>query len=291
MDHSPREATRNEVAAEESSDAASAASIVALTAALGDPTRREIYFFTREHPGVTVGEVAEHYRLHPNVARHHLEKLTASGYLEVRLGAEGPRQGLGRPGAGRPAKHYQASPDAGLLPNSPHRDELLGALLSRALSLLDPCIAEEMAAAVGEEYGRSLAARIAPGGSARSITSALETVVRALTAQGFAAHARTETDGLAVVRDHCPFGALALENPVICAVDRGMVQGLMAALCADPVPVRLSSRARGAAACSSIALGPNEAQGAREPRGERALAARSSRAGTVRASRPATVPA
>lgn len=291
MDRGPRGATRSGVGAEESADAASAASIVALTAALGDPTRREIYFFTRGHPGTTAGEVAEHYRLHPNVARHHLEKLTASGYLEVHLGAEGPREGVGRPGAGRPAKHYQASPDAGLLPNSPHRDELLGALLSRALSLLDPCIAEEMAAAVGEEYGRSLAARIAPGGSARSITSALETVVRALTAQGFAAHARTETDGLAVVRDHCPFGALALENPVICAVDRGMVQGLMGALCADPVPVRLSSRARGAAACTSVTLGADEARGAGDPRGERELTRRSARASGARASRPATVPA
>ena len=65
-------------------DAEFSAAVVAVTSAFGDPTRRQIYLFARERAdGVTAGEVAEHFALHPNVARHHLDKLAAGGYLEV----------------------------------------------------------------------------------------------------------------------------------------------------------------------------------------------------------------
>ena len=52
------------------------AQVTAITSAFGDPTRRGIYLFTRESAnGVTAAQVAEHFSLHPNVARHHLDKL------------------------------------------------------------------------------------------------------------------------------------------------------------------------------------------------------------------------
>ena len=44
--------------------------------------RRDIYLFRgRPREGATAADVARHFRLHPNVARHHLDKLTAGGYL------------------------------------------------------------------------------------------------------------------------------------------------------------------------------------------------------------------
>jgi DNA-binding transcriptional ArsR family regulator len=56
------------------------AAVSAVTSAFGDPTRRDIYLFVRAGAaGVTAAEVAERFDLHPNVARHHLEKLTAGG--------------------------------------------------------------------------------------------------------------------------------------------------------------------------------------------------------------------
>src|SRR5260370_14042025 len=62
------------------------AAVSAVTSAFGDPTRRDIYLFVRAGAdGVTAGEVAERFDLHPNVARHHLEKLTAGAYLTVEL--------------------------------------------------------------------------------------------------------------------------------------------------------------------------------------------------------------
>ena len=91
-----------------------------------------------------------------------------------------------------------------------------------------------MAEEVGEEYGRALAA---PHGAAatgqRSFRAALHAVADALTAHGFAAHAEQRGDELRIVNEHCPFGDAAIEHPVICAVDRGMVRGMLAALYGD----------------------------------------------------------
>jgi predicted ArsR family transcriptional regulator len=64
----------------------------------------------------------------------------------------------------------------------------------------------------------------------RSFRSALHAVADALTAHGFAAHAEKRNNELRIVSEHCPFGGAAIDNPVICAVDRGMVKGMLASL-------------------------------------------------------------
>ena len=65
----------------------SPSAVTAITSAFGDPTRREIYLFAREHDrrASPPSEVAEQFDLHPNVARHHLDKLAGGGYLEVEV--------------------------------------------------------------------------------------------------------------------------------------------------------------------------------------------------------------
>jgi DNA-binding transcriptional ArsR family regulator len=68
------------------------ATVSAITSAFGDPTRRAIYLFTRESKdGVTASEVSEKFELHANVARHHLDKLAAGGYLEVQIARQDGR--------------------------------------------------------------------------------------------------------------------------------------------------------------------------------------------------------
>lgn len=227
-------------------DESFSAAVAAITSAFGDATRRHIYLFAREVDGATAGEVARRFALHPNVARHHLDKLAAGGYLEVTLDHAAP-------GAGRPSKRYRPSSRETTVPMPPRPNELVINLLVRALASLDPAVADRLAEDVGEEYGRSLAALMAPGESQRSMRAAMSAVVDALTAHGFAA--RTESDAATtwVVREHCPFGEVVLEHPVLCAVDRGMVKGLLAGLCGDEVPVQLSSRALGDRSCSSVA--------------------------------------
>ena len=226
--------------------------VAAVTSAFGDPTRREIYLHVRSHPGATASEVGSTFGLHPNVARHHLDRLAAGGYLDVSL------ERSSGAGAGRPSKHYRAAEGAGADPTvdlAGRRDELLVSLLAEALEMLGPEEAERMAERVGEDYGRVLAERMEPGEGQRSLRAAMHTIADALTAHGFAAHAEDRGTATAVVAEHCPFGDAAAAHPVICAVDRGMVRGLLQGLCGDagkPIPVVLSSRARGDDACAAL---------------------------------------
>ncbi len=228
------------------------AAVAAVTSAFGDPTRREIYLHVRSHPGATASEVAAAFCLHPNVARHHLDRLAAGGYLEVSL--ERPPDA----GAGRPSKRYRAADAVGSDPTLDmvtHRDDLLVSLLAEALNLLGPEVAERMAERVGEDFGQHLAERMEPGEGQRSLRGAMHAIADALTAHGFAAHAEDHGELTTVVAEHCPFGDAAAQYPVICAVDRGMVRGLLSGLCGigvdDPIPVTLSSRARGDDACAA----------------------------------------
>ncbi|HZT64400.1 MAG TPA: helix-turn-helix domain-containing protein [Acidimicrobiales bacterium] len=222
------------------------AAVVAVTSAFGDPTRRDIYLFARRDTGVTAAEVAERFELHPNVARHHLDKLAAGGYLEVFL----ERPGTG--GAGRPSKRYRAVAGRTGFDLPARKDDLLVTLLQRALALLPAEQAEVMAEQVGEEYGRSLAATMAPAEGHRSLRASLGAVAEALTAHGFAAHAEARAGTIAIISDLCPFGPAASQHPVICAVDRGMVRGMLAGLYGDTAPTTESSRAQGDASCVTV---------------------------------------
>ena len=223
------------------------ATVAAVTSAFGDPTRRQVYLYAREAvEGVTASEVAEHFSLHPNVARHHLDKLAAGGYLEV----QSTRSPLA--GAGRPSKRYRANGPAPALAGTGREDELLVALLGGALALLPQAAAEEMAEAVGFTYGRKLASSMAPGEGQLSVRSALQAVADALTAHGFAARAEKRGTSLAIVKDNCPLFDAAQQHPVICAVDRGMVKGMLSALSGSTTAsAEWSSRALGDKTCTT----------------------------------------
>ncbi len=226
--------------------------VSAITDAFGDPTRRGIYLMARDRDaGVTASQVADEFGVHPNVARHHLDKLSAGGYLEVVIErAEGA-------GAGRPSKHYRVPADAKIesVTNVPvHSDDLVLSLLGRALRLLPREQAEVMAEEVGQEYGLAMAhgmtgADLAAG--QRSLRSAMQAVADALTAHGFAAHADQRNNQLRIVNNHCPFGDVAIEHPVICAVDRGMVKGMLTALYGNADVSTLQSLPQGDTFCAT----------------------------------------
>ncbi len=225
--------------------------VSAITDAFGDPTRRGIYLMARDRDqGVTAAQVADQFGVHPNVARHHLDKLSAGGYLEVVIErAEGA-------GAGRPSKHYRVPVDArsDTVDVPVKSDDLVLSLLGRALRLLPREQAEVMAEEVGQEYGKAMAqgmtgADLAAG--QRSLRSAMQAVADALTAHGFAAHADQRNNQLRIINNHCPFGDVAIEHPVICAVDRGMVKGMLAALHGDADVSTLQSLAQGDTFCAT----------------------------------------
>ena len=221
------------------------AAVTAITNAFGDPTRRDIYLYARgEADGVTAAGAAERFDLHPNVARHHLDKLASGGYLEVAV--ERPEGAT----AGRPSKHYRVSDPGQPLELPVRQDTVLIGLLGRTLALLPSDQAEAMAEEVGAEVGRSMAESIGADEVHRSFKSAMYAVADALTAHGFAARAeRTGGDQLRIVSEHCPFGGAPIEHPVICAVDRGLVRGMLGALYGDTETDLSSSLPMGDSVC------------------------------------------
>lgn len=226
--------------------------VSAITQAFGDPTRRGIYLFARDADGgVTAAQVAEQFGVHPNVARHHLDKLAAGGYLEVAVDRpEGA-------GAGRPSKRYRVAPGARVDLDGHvqvRSDDLVLSLLGKALALLPREQAEAMAEEVGQEYGRAMAQGLTGADLAagqRSLRSAMQAVADALTAHGFAAHADQRNNQLRIINQHCPFGDVAIEHPVICAVDRGMVKGMLGALYGDADVSTLQSLPQGDTFCAT----------------------------------------
>lgn len=226
--------------------------VTAVTSAFGDPTRRAIYLFVHEstehRDGATASGVAQQFDLHPNVARHHLDKLVAGGYVVVDVA----RTSGG--GAGRPSKRYRVAGEGGISLELPLRhDDVLTSLLGRALQELGPERSERLAEEVGIEYGRAMAGQMSPGSDRhRSFQAALHTVADALTAHGFASHA----EDLNIVNENCPFGGVAIDHPVICAVDRGMVRGLLATLTdGDTRAETQASLARGDQVCITSLTG------------------------------------
>lgn len=219
-----------------------ASAVTAITSAFGDPTRREIYLYAHASAdGVTAGSVAEKFDLHPNVARHHLDKLAAGGYLEIAT-----ERGAG--GAGRPSKRYRVLDGDVNLDVPVRHDDVLVELLGRALNELGPERSAVLAEEVGIEYGRTMATAMGEH-STKSFRSALHTVADALSAHGFAAHAEKEGNKLRIITEHCPFGDAVVEHPVICAVDRGMVKGMLGSLYGETSVDVDSSLARGGDQC------------------------------------------
>lgn len=108
-----------------------------ITNVLSDPTRYYIYqYITKRHKDVTVQEIADHFEIHPNVARLHLSKLEDVNMLA----SETKKTGKG----GRPSRLYRLSDDVIQL-NFPFRDYQL---LSK--------IAIETMISLGEEGKRVL---------------------------------------------------------------------------------------------------------------------------------------
>jgi predicted ArsR family transcriptional regulator len=225
-----------------------ASAVTAISSAFGDGTRRDIFLYVHDcEGGTTAAEVAERFGLHVNVARHHLDKLAAGGYVEVFTGRNRPA------GAGRPSKRYRAA-EAQMSPALPIRhDVVLVTLLKRALAELPREQAEALAEEVGAEYGRAMATAMGDvSESQRSFRAALHMVADAMTAHGFDAHVDEAADragGMRLVSGNCPFGGAEVVHPVICAVDRGMVRGMLGALYGESNPVLEASLLDGDTSC------------------------------------------
>jgi len=80
----------------------------------------------------------------------------------------------------------------------------------------------------------------------------LHAIADALTAHGFEAHAEARGGSLALIKESCPFFDTAKQHPVICAVDRGMVRGMLSGLYGEGLVPTETSRALGDDACVTV---------------------------------------
>lgn len=202
-----------------------------LTASLGDPTRRAIYIAVRESPDpMTTAKVAALFDIHPNVARHHLDRLADDGYLKV-----SHQRRPGGPGAGRPAKSYESTNKEVSVHFAPRRFEMLTEMLFQVLAEVSPPNLAEVAENVGRAYGKQLAAEIG-GPEDPGYDEAVSAVASAMTGLGFSVD--PDIEGQRLLTSHCPFGETATNHPeVICSLDRGIVAGLFGALSVPCNPV------------------------------------------------------
>jgi predicted ArsR family transcriptional regulator len=205
----------------------------ALASSLGDATRRGIYISVRESvEPVTASQIAAIFALHTNVARHHLDKLVADGYLRVTHKRRPGKQG---PGAGRPAKHYEPTPKEVSVQFPARRYDLLSELLLRVVERLDGDEARKIAEEIGIEFGRELANEIGLPDDA-GFGTAVQAVARAMMGVGFDTSA--DVDDHMMVTRYCPFGATATAHPeIVCRLDQGIVRGLLEATHQDAIPV------------------------------------------------------
>jgi predicted ArsR family transcriptional regulator len=205
-------------------------SISGLTAALGDPTRRGIYLALRQSPEpMTSSRIAELFSIHPNVARHHLDKLAEEGF--VRHARTGSRQGSA---VGRPAKAYEVTQKSVVI-HPGRRYDLLVDLLVRVLNRVRPSDLSHIAEAVGREYGEELASSLgAP--TEPGYEEAVAALAKLMGGVGFEVSFDSKNSRL--LTSHCPFGEAATDHPeVVCSLDRGMIAGIMGALQQDCRPV------------------------------------------------------
>ncbi len=178
---------------------------------LEDANRRRLYgYVAAQDRPVTRDEASEALDLDRSTAAYHLDRLADRGLLAVSFARP---DGVGGPGAGRPAKRYGPSGEEVTVSVPPRDYRLAAELLARGVD--DDTTGSVRAALTdaARAYGRSLA-----GG--REGIDLLEVLDR----HGFRP---TGDDGTVWLRN-CPFHRLAREHTeLICGMNLALLEGLV----------------------------------------------------------------
>ena len=186
---------------------------------LDDPVRRRLYEVVRERAEpVGRDEAAAAAGVGRALAVYHLDKLVEAGLLTASYQRPPGRSG---PGAGRPAKLYLRSDREFAVTVPPREYELAARLLVQAVEE-DP---SGRSRAVLLEAARRLGAELAgAAGAAWDLEGALA---------GHGYEPRRGEDGVIRLRN-CPFHQLAEQHrDVVCGMNLGLIEGIVAGLGAD----------------------------------------------------------
>ena len=209
---------------------------VAAVAALTDPVRLKLYeYVAGQADAVSRDQAAEAIGVDRHIAAFHLDRLASEGLLDVAFRRLSGKQG---PGAGRPAKLYSRSARQIQFSLPPRHYDVAARLFAEALT------AENPAGALGEiarAHGQFLGARAwQPQARKQSPRRQLERAATVLAEYGYEP---AVTSRQATLRN-CPFDALSRDyRPVVCPMNRAMIDGLISGLGIDGITTEEQQRA------------------------------------------------
>lgn len=182
---------------------------------LSQLTRAQIFaVLVKKRGPAGTDELAEHFGLHPNGVRRHLERLLEGGFVtRSRVSS----------GQGRPRDSWAVSSDAHPGGERPHAYADLANWLARAIPA-KPARLNEVERA-GQEIGRELA----PAAAGDPVDGFRD----ALAALGFEPTLDRDEGGFTCSLGNCPYRDSARESQaVVCSLHRGITTGILAEL--DP---------------------------------------------------------
>ncbi len=195
-----------------------------ITSVLSDATRLHIYeYIAKKHGSVNVQEIAEHFHIHPNVARLHLTKLEDVGMITGRIQKN--------PKGGRPFRIYKLS-DEVINIQFPFRDyEMLSKIALETLLSLG-----EQGKQALIETGRKFGKRIIENKYSASELEGLSTEDKLSLLHDTSSmlgldpeYEYNEEDDVFIYRIfNCPFKEVALEDSyhTICEMHRYLIIGM-----------------------------------------------------------------
>lgn len=195
-----------------------------LTSALADPTRFSIYQFVADSKQpITVQEVADHFSIHPNVARLHLTKLEDVHLLTSVTDKSGK--------GGRPSRLYSLSDQVVSLQFPPRDYQLLADIAIESLLSLGEA-GEKALVTMGHRMGTEMAKRAVAQHQIdlqqASIEEKLDQIYRLVVAQGLRPEIELLSDGCLRFRvQNCTFSDSAKKYPhSICKMHNALLTGI-----------------------------------------------------------------
>lgn len=195
-----------------------------LTSALADPTRFSIYqYVANSKDPITVQDVADHFSIHPNVARLHLTKLEDVHLLT----SVSDKSGKG----GRPSRLYSLSDQVVSLQFPPRDYQLLADIAIETLLSLGEA-GEKALVNMGHRMGTEMAKRaVAKSGlnlASATMDEKLSHIERLVVAQGLKPEIEPVSDGVLRFRvNNCTFSDTAKKFPrSVCHMHNALLMGI-----------------------------------------------------------------
>ena len=194
--------------------------MVRICEALSVESRANLLDYIYRHSrGVSVDELSEVFKLHPNVIRSHLERLLEIGLIESYDE---------KTGRGRPRKLYKKSKGGFLIQYPQRRYELLSSLLIEVIR--NSKISKETLTKVGEDFGRKLMRKylIERPVKDNGLNTLWEAVSEIFGDWGLMPELiKIEEDSIEWDARNCIYHELAMEHPdITCELHRSVIQGM-----------------------------------------------------------------